>query len=234
MLRIVVLGTGTGVGKTTVTVALSRTLVSLGAAVQALKPIESGYPATAESLTSSDAHQLAVASNSPPGNPSPLYAFADPISPHLAAHRASALISPAAVAEWCAAHYRTLRDTTSGERRVQLVESAGGACSPLSSRETNLDLTRALAPCRTLLVAADCLGVLHDVRATWLALRACGLTLDYLVLSAAGPADASTGTNARELPRVGLPQPTDYLGNPAGHLPRLAQLVLAHARASVD
>jgi hypothetical protein len=46
------------------------------------------------------------------------------------------------------------------------------------------------------LVAPDALGVLHDVTAT---LRSLPRRPDFVVLSAARPADASSGTNAQEL-----------------------------------
>jgi len=48
------------------------------------------------------------------------------------------------------------------------------------------------------------LGVLHEVRATLTAMRACGREPDHLVLSAAREPDASTGSNADELIRLGI------------------------------
>jgi dethiobiotin synthetase len=102
----------------------------------------------------------------------------------------------------------------------QLIETAGGLFSPLSRRATNLDLALALEPALWILVAHDGLGVLHDVRATLLALRAVTTrTPDYLVLSASRTPDASTGTNAHELARLGLPKPIAVL-SPHGDAPR--------------
>jgi dethiobiotin synthetase len=57
---------------------------------------------------------------------------------------------------------------------------------------------------KTLLVAPDRLGVLHDVRATLLAARHVGLSLDAVVLSAPATPDASTGRNGAELSRLGI------------------------------
>jgi hypothetical protein len=49
--------------------------------------------------------------------------------------------------------------------------------------------------------------VLHDVRATLLAMKSLGRPPDFLVLSESRSRDASTGKNAAELARVGLPAP---------------------------
>jgi dethiobiotin synthetase len=93
-----------------------------------------------------------------------------------------------------------------------VVETAGGALSPLSDTETNLDLARALEPAELVLVAPDALGVLHDVRATWTAMRALLREPDQLVLCRARPPDASTGTNAAELERLGFGSVRDLAG----------------------
>jgi hypothetical protein len=61
-----------------------------------------------------------------------------------------------------------------------------------------------------MLVAPDALGVLHDVTATLLALRSFGRIPDAVVLSAAR-SDASTGSNACELRRLGIAQPIAVL-----------------------
>jgi dethiobiotin synthetase len=80
-----------------------------------------------------------------------------------------------------------------------VIETAGGVFSPLSASATNFDLAQALEPAIWLLVAADALGVLHDVSATLQAMRARARLPDYVVLSGAREADRSTGTNAAEL-----------------------------------
>jgi hypothetical protein len=76
-------------------------------------------------------------------------------------------------------------------------------------------------------VAPDALGVLHDVRASLEAARARGRAPDELVLSAARPADQSTGTNGDELVRLGL-APRVFgcgRGDPSG-IPALADALL--------
>ncbi|HEX4334947.1 MAG TPA: AAA family ATPase [Polyangiaceae bacterium] len=153
----------------------------------------------------SDAWSLERVSRGTPIRPHPLLAFAEPVSAHLAARRERARISVAKVARALTLHATTLRGW-------QVIETAGGAFSPLGPNETNFDLALALDPSIWVVVAPDALGVLHDVRATLLAMRACGREPDHLVLCAAREHDASGGTNAAELPRVGLPKLAAILG----------------------
>jgi dethiobiotin synthetase len=117
----------------------------------------------------------------------------------------------------------------------QLIETAGGLFSPLSRGTTNLDLALALEPALWILVAHDGLGVLHDVRTTLLALRAMtNRTPDYLVLSASRAPDASTGTNARELARLGLPRPVAVLSAGGDASAELLPLARALARSAAN
>lgn len=179
---VVVVGTGTDVGKTHVTCALLRVLAERGIA---WKPIESGV--TSES---SDSARLAGAGEVVPA----LYSFPEPISPHLAARHAGVVIDRARILERAG----SLR----GAHDVTLIETAGGLLSPLDVGFTNADLVRELAPERVVLVAPDRLGVLHDVAATIGAARTKGVNVDAIVLSAPESADASTGTNEHELGHV--------------------------------
>jgi dethiobiotin synthetase len=181
-ISVVVVGTGTDVGKTHVTCALLSVLGSRGIA---WKPIESGVTSD-----ESDSGRLARAGETIPA----LHSFAEPLSPHLAARNAGVVIDPTRIV----AEARRLRDS----RRVTLIETAGGLLSPLDVGFTNADLVRELAPERVLLVAPDRLGVLHDVAATIGAARAKGVSFDAIVLSAPETPDASTGTNQSELGRI--------------------------------
>lgn len=181
---IVVVGTGTDVGKTFVACSLARALRSLGASVGAWKPVASGCVGPGE-----DAIALATALGAPVLPP--LHTFAAPISAHLAARFAGARIDLDAIRERAAA--------LTSAHDVFILETAGGLFSPLREDATNLDLVRALAPARVLLVAPDRIGVLHDVAATSIAARSCGLGFDAVALSAPATPDASTGTNAAEL-----------------------------------
>lgn len=189
--RLVVVGAGTGVGKTHLGVALAHALARRGETVAALKPIESGV----EPGVLTDAAQLEAASTFHVKHPPP-FIFPDPVSPHLAARRAGVAIDLQPIATWVDAHACPW----------VLVETAGGLLSPLGRGLANVDLARALHPDTVLLVALDRLGVLHDVSACCLALRVLAPELreTVTILQAPATADLSTGTNAIELVTLGV------------------------------
>ena len=209
MRRVVILGTGTDVGKTYVAAGLARALRERdpSAAVLALKPIESGVaPDTGGALVrrrpppGTDARQLADVSTSPLPAPNPLYALPEPLSPHLAARRAGLAISLERVAAWIGSAEASMPPRA--RAAYLIVETAGGVLTPLTPTATNLDLAAAIPDAAWLLVAPDSLGVLHDVAATHLALRALGHRPDYVIVTQCRPADRSTSTNAAELRRL--------------------------------
>lgn len=219
MLRVVILGTGTGVGKTRVSTLLATALheARTGLAVAALKPVETGIHRRRGRRPphGSDAEALEAVSSARASS-HPLYAYSQPLSVHLAS-RSRDPVSIKQIRRWLSTiHYD-----------ICIVETAGGALSPLSRNKVNFDLAASLEPAVWVVVAPDTLGVLHDVGATWMAARAGWRAPDYLVLSASRPPDASTGTNARELPRVGLPRPIAVI--PPGC--RSTQPLMALARA---
>jgi len=122
-MRIIVLGTGTGVGKTWVAASLTRALRLAGAPIAGLKPIETGV---ANADESSDAARLARESSILPL--APPFVFRDPVSPHLAARTAGEVISLAVVGEYVADHEKRLRsEVTSHVASFVLVETAGDA-----------------------------------------------------------------------------------------------------------
>lgn len=183
--RVAVVGTGTEVGKTHMSVALLHALTLRGYSAVGLKPVESGV-----GDGESDTSRLAAAGTFHVKHSAP-YRFADPVSPHLAARRVGTIINLGRIVEWvaaCAAPWT-------------VVETAGGLLSPLAPGVTNLDLIRLLAPDFILLVGVDRLGVLHDVAACLLAMQVCGSALPrpLVLLQTPEVADSSTGTNAAEL-----------------------------------
>lgn len=236
-MRVVVVGTGTDVGKTHLGVALVTCLARAGRSVVGLKPVESGV---APGQVGPDAAALAAAAvfhvkhprphapadavhphgaNPPKAiesgvargriesdpaasiamgvfhvkRPQP-YALVDAVSPHLAARRAGITVDLDVVARWVDDHATD----------CVLVETAGALLSPLGPGLTNLDLALRLNPTSWILVAVDRLGVLHDVAACVLALRAAGVTSPPLVvLQSPAQPDTSTGTNAAELMTLG-------------------------------
>ncbi len=216
--RIVVIGTGTEVGKTWLSAALLRALAASGRSVLGLKPIESGLDGSAPG----DAGQLADASGRQPA-PAP-YRFAEPISPHLAASRAGRTIELAQTLIYVQSQESSL---ASDSGAVSLIETAGGLFTPLAPGLTNFDLALALEPASWLLVAPDALGVLHDLTATLAAAKARGRSPDAVALSRSRTPDASTGTNAAEVARLGIaPRPFVFPDDGDAGLRDLATLLI--------
>lgn len=188
-MRVVVLGTGTDVGKTFVTARLAAALQASGSRVLALKPVESGVaagePGDAGRIASGAGHEPALSR----------WRFSKPVSPHLAARETGRAIDLQEVVEW------VVEQEQAGQPDVVLVETAGGILSPLAAGRTNLDLALALGPARWLVVAPDSLGVLHDLSAS---LRVLPRRPEAVVLSCSRPPDASTGGNAAELQALGI------------------------------
>jgi dethiobiotin synthetase len=211
-MRIVVLGCGTGVGKTRVSVALLRGLVARGQNALGLKPVETGFTLDSVGVAISDASALMKAGSHRPSNWLPAFNFAAAVSPHLAARNRGTTIDLRRVSEWVSENELGMAPSISSHSaNWTVVETAGGVFSPLSPTEVNFDLAVALEPATWVLVAADALGVLHDVSATLQAMRARGRVPDHVVLSGARDADASTGSNATELAGLGICQVTAVL-----------------------
>jgi dethiobiotin synthetase len=216
MRTIVVLGTGTGIGKTYATCQLAAALIGHWAEsrVLALKPIETGVKA----IDHTDAEKLG-ASSVPRQRAQHAYLFEPAISPHLAARLHGTAIDLSRIVEWTTSRYqRTCSRVGSSASQPRdethdwvLLETAGGTLSPLNQVHTNLDVALALEPCFWVLVGVDRLGVLHDMRATLLAMASLARTPDMILLNAAGTPDASTGTNRQEIEDLGWAQVTGQI-----------------------
>ena len=200
-MRIVILGAGTGVGKTYFSCCLAGVLAQ-NHPVLALKPVETGFASSSGGAPppGSDASLLEQATlHVQHPRPHPLFAYADALSPHLAAERAAKPIDVQAISTWVAT-----AEGAQPQATATLVETPGGAFSPLSATTTSFDLIDALDATRVVLVAADRLGTLHEVRVTAEAMSRRGRAPDCVVLSAPERIDASTGGNAHELTRLGI------------------------------
>lgn len=214
-MRVIILGCGTGVGKTRVSVALLRGAAERGRVAVGLKPIESGVNRGDNPIAppvGSDAAALAAAGSSRTGLPHPLYALPDPVSPHLAARSAGLRVDIGHVAAWVTqAEAEVTSRIGSHGALLSVVETAGGVFSPLGFGIANFELAKRLEPAALVLVASDSLGVLHEVSSTLKAMRASGREPDHLVLSGAREPDASTGGNAAELATLGIATPSAVL-----------------------
>lgn len=202
---VVVSGTGTEIGKTHVAEAVLLALGAAGVRAAGVKPVESGV-----GVGTTDADRLARASSFHVKHSG--VALRAPISPHLAARQEGLRIDLDALIASV--------ESARAEADVVLVELPGGLFTPLTSQALNADLALRLRGDTVLLFAPDRLGVLHDAVATTRAATAGGLRLDGIVLIRPEHPDASTGTNALELPQF-TPVPV------VGTVPRAPASVLA-------
>jgi dethiobiotin synthetase len=206
----VIVGTGTGVGKTWLACELLNALRSSGVRPVGLKPIESGVTPgllgdgekLARATFDDEQRGRALEAAAP-------YRLPDPISPHLAARRAGTQVTLDRTLTYVQEQESCLTQGLAFD--LSIIETAGGLFSPLAPGITNFDLARALEPAQWLLVAPDALGVLHDLTATLLAARARGREPDLIALCRSRPADASTGTNAGEIEQLRIaPRPVVF------------------------
>lgn len=203
MTALFVTSTGTGIGKTFLTVELTRALRDAGRKVQALKPIVSGFDP--QHIAASDTGRLlealgrsctpdAVDAVSP-------WRFTAPVSPDLAAAREGSEIDCSAVVAYC----RNVIEQTAKAGGVTLIEGVGGVMVPLDNRHTVLDWIAALKV-PALLVAGSYLGTLsHTLTAAGM-LDVRGCTLAGIVVNESEhspvPLEETASTLARFVPAV--------------------------------
>ena len=196
--------TGTGVGKTWLTSALSRACVARGLRVASIKPVETG--ADPEPL---DAIELARACREPAlAEAEGLYRASPPLAPY-AVERAGG--PPIGSLGRLAERIREL----GADADCVLVEGAGGVLVPLDARNTMADFASILG-LPILLVAENALGVLSYTLTAVEALRARGLEVHAIALQqirANEGDDISPSSNAAVLgnylpaiPILSLPQ----------------------------
>ncbi|MFY9697296.1 MAG: dethiobiotin synthase [Rhodoplanes sp.] len=154
MTTVFVTATGTEVGKTVVVRGLIKALRAQGRAVEALKPVVSGYDP--HEAAGSDPGLLLAALGEPVtpegiARISP-FRFTEPVSPHLAARREGKKIDFNAVVELC----RWRMQSCPG---ALVIEGVGGVMAPLEDRRTVLDWMVALNQ-PIILVAGSYLGTL--------------------------------------------------------------------------
>jgi len=212
MQTIVVLGTGTGIGKTYATSVIIDLLVGhYTGVVMGLKPVESGVLQP----NHSDASILGIHSR-PKLKPQHAFALSAPLSPHLAADLDGQEISVVAIVKWLNGLSPSSRLAGPTSTDWLLIETAGGAFSPLNPIETNATLAQALDPALCILVAPDRLGVLHDLSTTLIAFEKVTRRPDLIVLNTPDESDSSTGTNRKEIERLGIAEIAGVVGRNSG------------------
>jgi dethiobiotin synthetase len=160
-------GTDTAVGKTFVSVALTRAFVARGLRVAVMKPVAAGAVDTPQGPRNDDAVELLAASNVRASyedvNP---WLLATPASPHLAARHAGVTIR----------HEPILRSQRkfAAVADITVVEGAGGWFAPISAIETMADVAEKLA-LPVVLVVGLRLGCLNHALLTREAIRSQGV-----------------------------------------------------------
>jgi len=188
---LLITGTDSGVGKTWVGRALGHALAAAGRRVVAIKPVETGCEDATARLE--DGVLLAAATGQ--GEPlAALHRYAAPVAPALAAESEGELVDLDAL---------ILRiESLSAGAEVVLIEGIGGLLSPITWDWTVVELARTLGAA-ALVVGSDRVGTISHVLLTLSALELAGVPVAGVVLTAPEAPDASTGTNAGAIARLG-------------------------------
>jgi dethiobiotin synthetase len=186
-----VVGTDTGVGKTTVAVALIHALRQRGLRVVGMKPVAAGGEMVNGVWRNEDVAALATASNTEADfrlvNP---YAFALPIAPHIAAKQTGVVIDIPTI--------RSAYDVLSRTADVVVVESVGGFCVPLGRDIDTADLAVALG-LPVMMVVGMRLGCLSHALLTAEAIERRGLVWAGWVANVLDPAMPALNENIAAL-----------------------------------
>ena len=201
-----VTGTDTGVGKTTVAVALIHALRQRGLRVAAMKPVAAGCEWVEGQLQNDDVMALSVAANvhADPQLVNP-YAFVPPIAPHIAAAQAGVEIDMDKIVSAYAALSRAAD--------VVVVEGVGGFRVPLGEHLDTADLAQAL-DLPVVLVVGMRLGCLNHALLTAEAIAHRGLAWAGWV---ANVFDAHLPALAENLATLELLLPEPCLGRVINH-----------------
>lgn len=190
--RLFFTGTDTDVGKTYVAAMATSELLHLGRNVAVYKPVASGCELASDGTgdrISSDAMRLWEAS----GRRGDLHnvcpqRFLAPLAPQAAAIAEGRTVDETLLVDGFAAII--------GDCDTAVIEGAGGLLSPLSQTLLNSDIAAKL-DAELIIVAANRLGVIHQVLATVLAAKALRLPVLGIVLNCVSKdADGSVLSNA--------------------------------------
>jgi dethiobiotin synthetase len=190
---LLVTGTDTGIGKTTLASAIAAAIRRRGRDVGVIKPVETGcQPDLDGALIPADALQLRWAA----GRDDPLdrvcpFRFRAPLAPSVAARREGVQLELAELAGRVRA--------TMMACELALVEGAGGLLVPLTDSASFADLARACG-LRLLVVVGNRLGAINHARLTLDWARTAGLEVaGYAVNTLAPESDLAAETNVAVL-----------------------------------
>ena len=183
-----VTGTDTEIGKTVITMALAVRARALGLRVAAMKPIESGMTARANSELSDAEHLARAAGADDDLDMVGPVVFDEPLAPMMAALRAGVTIDLNALDH--------ARRSLSAQRDVLLVEGAGGILAPITRDYSFANLFKRWGA-DVIVVAGNRLGVLNHTLLTVRAAESKGLTVRAVILTdiSGGQASIAEATN---------------------------------------
>jgi dethiobiotin synthetase len=216
MSAVFVTSTGTDIGKTFITAGLIRLLREQGAAVDALKPVVSGYDSS--TAATSDPAVLLEALGRPVtpdeiAQISPWH-FRAPLSPDVAAAREGSRIDVPAVIELS-------RKTIARAGGMLFIEGVGGVMVPLDGKLTVLDWIEALE-IPALLVVGSYLGSISHTLTTLQVLADRKVPVAAIVISESEPSAVSLDDTTQSIAR--------FAGDaPVVAMPRLPKGVRFHA-----
>jgi len=216
---IFITATGTEIGKTFVAASLIRHWRRAGRAVDALKPVVSGYDPTRPEA--SDPALLLAALGRPISNDAIAriapWRFAAPLAPDMAAHREGRALDFAALVDFCQ-HAARASDAT------LLIEGVGGVMAPLDERHTVLDLMTALkAP--LLLVCGSYLGGISHTLTCLEVLQRRALVVRVLVVNETPASTVPLDDAVDTLARFARPVPTVAVPRQAGAIERAIEKI---------
>lgn len=219
MTTLFVTSSGTGIGKTFVTLALLAELATAGRRARALKPVASGFdaidPATSDTGLLLEAQGLVpTAANLDAVSP---WRFAAPLSPDMAAAREGRELDFASLVAFCRTQSRGVD--------VTLIEGVGGVMAPLTHEHTVLDWLAALE-IPTIVVVGSYLGSLSHSLTAVDALRARAVPIAGVVVSQSLEEPVPTAETAATLRRFLGSIPIAVL--PRGERAPLLPTVAAH------
>lgn len=175
---ILITGTDTGVGKTVVSAALLYALKAAGVDAVYMKPVQTGCQKRGKRLVAPDLEFVcSFAGIHPPEKERQLmspYCFTKVCSPHLAAAIKGQKIKISKIIKSYAALSRRYE--------FVIVEGAGGILTPLSKKQTMLDLMKALS-LPVIVVARPGLGTINHTLLTLRELRQANLKTIGIVIN---------------------------------------------------
>ena len=178
--------TDTGVGKTVVSVLLTRQWLANGTRVAAVKPFCSGGREDAEALWEAQGRRIGIDDINP-------WFFREALTPLLAARREGRRLGLVEAVGF-------LRTAAAG-REGLLVEGAGGLLSPLGEEFTGRELI-ARTQAIPVVVCPDRLGAINQARLVFAALGTSARSRARLVLVSQSAPDSSTRSNATLLREI--------------------------------